>query len=108
FDGIYFDFWFGRMVCENTRHGCGGRFRMGTVLGSREMLAYASNRLRAKNPHAIIKANTNTLATALITSFVDMRLVGEGIDMDHMDPDSREWLFSSVRLGASTPLAWTG
>jgi len=108
FDGIYFDFWFGRMVCENTRHGCGGRFRMGTVLGSREMLAYASNRLRAKNPHAIIKANTNTLATALITSFVDMRLVGEGIDMDHMDPDSREWLFSSVRLGESTQLDWTG
>jgi len=35
FDGIYFDFWYGRIACENTRHGCGGRFRRGTVLGSR-------------------------------------------------------------------------
>jgi len=104
FDGIYFDFWYGRMVCENTRHGCGGRFRMGTVLGSREMLAYASNRLHAKNPHAIIKANTNTLATALITSFADIRVVGEDIGMNQMDSDSREWLFSSVRLGESTQL----
>lgn len=106
FDGIYFDFWFGRMVCENPRHGCGGRFRSGTVLGSREMLAYASNRLRAKNPHAIIKANTNTLATALITSFVDMRLVGEAIDAAGMDLHSREWLFSSVRLGEPTEFEW--
>jgi hypothetical protein len=106
FDGIYFDFWFGRMVCENARHGCGGRFRMATVLGSREMLAYASNRLRARNPHAIIKANTNTLATALITSFVDLRLVGEALDAGGMDRYSREWLFSSVRLGAPTEFLW--
>ncbi len=106
FDGIYFDFWFGRMVCENARHGCGGRFRAATVLGSREMLAYASNRLRAKDPHAIIKANTNTLATALITSFVDIRLVGEAIDMAGLDLPSREWLFSSVRLGQPTEFLW--
>ena len=106
FDGIYFDFWFGRMACENARHGCGGRFRSGTVLGSREMLAYASNRLKAKNPHAVIKANTNTLATALVTSFVDMRLVGEAIDAGAMDLYSREWLFSSVRLGEPTEFLW--
>ena len=106
FDGMYFDFWFGRMACENPRHGCGGRFRLATVLGSREMLAYAWNRLHAKNPHAIIKANTNTLATALITSFVDIRLVGEAIDMSGMDLHSREWLFSSVRLGEPTEFEW--
>ena len=106
FDGIYFDFWYGRMACENSRHGCGGRFRRGTVLGSREMLMYAYNRLKAKNPRAIIKANTNTLATALITSLVDIRLVGEAIDAAGMDEISRRWLHSSYRLGETTEFLW--
>jgi hypothetical protein len=106
FDGIYFDFWYGRMVCENARHGCGGRFRQATVLGSREMFVYAYNRLRAKNPHAIIKANTNTLATALITSLVDLRLVGESTDATKMDPSSRQWLYTSHRLGEPTEFLW--
>lgn len=106
FDGIYFDFWYGRMVCENTRHGCGGRFRKATVLGSREMLMYAYNRLKAKNPQAIIKANTNTLATALITSLVDLRLVGESTDATRMDPSSRQWLYTSYRLGEPTEFLW--
>ena len=106
FDGIYFDFWYGRMACENVRHGCGGRFRRGTVLGSREMLMYAYNRLKAKNPRAIIKANTNTLATALITSLVDIRLVGEAIDATGMDDASRRWLHCSYRLGETTEFLW--
>ena len=106
FDGIYFDFWYGRMACENTRHGCGGRFRRGTVLGSREMLMYAYNRLKAKDPKAIIKANTNTLATAMITSLVDIRLVGEAIDAAGMDDDSRRWLHCSYRLGETTEFLW--
>jgi hypothetical protein len=106
FDGIYFDFWYGRMACENTRHGCGGRFRRGTVLGSREMLMYAYNRLKAKNPRAIIKANTNTLATAMITSLVDIRLVGEAIDATGMDEASRRWLHCSYRLGETTEFLW--
>lgn len=106
FDGLYIDFWYGRMVCENTRHGCGGRFRRHTVLGSREMLTYAYNRVRAKNPHAILKANTNTLATALITSLVDIRLVGESTDITQMDAHSRQWLYSSYRLGEPTEFLW--
>ena len=106
FDGIYFDFWYGRMVCENARHGCGGRFRRATVLGSREMLMYAYNRLKAKDPHTIIKANTNTLATALITSLVDIRLVGESTDATKMDPASRQWLYTSYRLGEPTEFLW--
>jgi len=106
FDGIYFDFWYQRMVCENTRHGCGGRFRKATVLGAREMLMYAYNRLKAKNPHAIIKANTNMLATALITSMVDIRLVGESTDAAKMDPSSRQWLYTSHRLGEATEFLW--
>jgi hypothetical protein len=48
FDGIYFDFWYEQMVCENTRHGCGGHFRKATVLGAREMLMYAYTRLKAE------------------------------------------------------------
>ncbi len=106
FDGIYFDFWYGRMACENSRHGCGGRFRRGTVLGAREMLMYAYNRLKGKNPWAIIKANTNILATALITSLVDIRLVGEAMDATGMDEDSRRWLNSSFRLGETTEFLW--
>ncbi|MGH9844404.1 MAG: DUF6259 domain-containing protein, partial [Blastocatellia bacterium] len=66
FDGLYFDFWAARLVCENARHGCGGRFRRYTVAGARAMLAYAYNRLKAKNPRAIIKVNTNVLSTALL------------------------------------------
>jgi len=106
FDGIYFDFWYERMACENARHGCGGRFRKATVLGSREMLMYAYNRLKAKNPHAIIKANTNVLSTALITSLVDLRLVGESTDATSLDPSSRQWLYTSYRLGESTEFLW--
>ncbi|HSB16342.1 MAG TPA: DUF6259 domain-containing protein [Bryobacteraceae bacterium] len=106
FDGLYVDFWFGRMACENTRHGCGGHFRKATVLGSREMLAYAYNRIKAKNPRAILKANTNTLATSLITSVIDLRLVGEGTDVTRMDPNSRQWLYTSHRLGEPTEFLW--
>ena len=106
FDGLYFDFWYGKMVCENWRHGCGGRFRTYTVLGAREMMAYAYNLLRAKNPHAIIKANTNLLSTALLTSFIDLRLVGESRDITVLDPDSRRWLYSSYRLGEPTDILW--
>lgn len=106
FDGLYVDFWFGRMACENARHGCGGHFRKATVLGSREMLTYAYNRIKAKNPHAILKANTNTLATALITSVIDLRLVGEGTDVTRMDPYSRQWLYTSYRLGEPTEFLW--
>ena len=106
FDGIYFDFWYQRMVCENTRHGCGGRFRKATVLGSRDMFIYAHNLLKAKNPHAIIKANTNILATALITSLVDLRLVGESTDAAGMAPSKRQWLYTSYRLGEPTEILW--
>jgi hypothetical protein len=106
FDGLYFDFWYGKMVCENWRHGCGGRFRTYTILGAREMMAYAYNLLRAKNPHAIIKANTNLLSTALLTSFIDLRLVGESRDITALDPDSRRWLYSSYRLGEPTDILW--
>ncbi len=106
FDGIYFDFWYQRMVCENTRHGCGGRFRKATVLGSRDMLIYAHNLLKAKNPHAIIKSNTNILATALITSLVDIRLVGESTDATGLAPSKRQWLYTSYRLGEPTEILW--
>ncbi len=106
FDGLYIDFWYGRMVCENTRHGCGGRYRKHTVLGSRDMLTYAYNRIKAKDPRAILKANTNTLATALITSLAELRLVGESIDMTTLDSDSRQWLYSSYRLGEPTEFLW--
>jgi hypothetical protein len=106
FDVIYFDFWYERMACENTRHGCGGRFRKATVLGSREMLMYAYNRLKEKNQHAIIKANTNMLTTALITSLVDLRLVGESTNASKMDQFSRQWLYNSYRLGESTEFLW--
>ncbi len=106
FDGIYFDFWFGRMACENSRHGCGGRFRKATILGSRDMLTYAYNRLKTKNPHAIIKANTNLLASALVTSMVDLRLVGESTNAAQMDASSRQWLYTSYRLGEPTEFLW--
>ncbi|MCW5976544.1 MAG: hypothetical protein KIT09_00630 [Bryobacteraceae bacterium] len=106
FDGLYIDFWYGRMACENVRHGCGGRFRKHTVLGSRDMLTYAYNRVKAKKPDGIIKANTNTLATALVTSLVDIRLVGESIDITKLDPHSRQWLYSSYRLGEPTEFLW--
>ena len=106
FDGLYVDFWFGRLACENTRHGCGGRFRRHTILGAREMLVYAHNRIRAKNPHAILKANTNLLSTALLTSAIDLRLVGESTDITKLDSHTRQWLYSSYRLGEPTEILW--
>ena len=108
FDGLYIDFWFGRMVCENTRHGCGGRFRKFTALEHRDMLLHAYNRVKAKDPRAIIKANTNLLSTALLASGIELRLVGEGIDVTTMTPESRQWLYSSYRLGEPTEFLWAG
>ncbi|TMB54705.1 MAG: hypothetical protein E6J47_07770 [Chloroflexi bacterium] len=104
FDGIYVDFWSARLVCENARHGCGGRFRRYTVPGARAMLVHAYNRLKAKDPRAIIKVNTNTLSTSLLTSLMDLRLVGENTDAASLDPISRRWVFSSHHLGATTEL----
>jgi len=106
FDGLYIDFWSSRMVCENARHGCGGRFRKYTVLGVRDMLTYAYNRFKSKDPDAIIKSSTNLLVTALVTSLLDIRLVGESKDITQIDPHSRQWLYSSYRLGESTEFLW--
>lgn len=106
FDGIYIDFWSARLVCENTRHGCGGRFRRYTVMGARAMIAYACNRLKAKDPHAIIKVNTNVMSTTLLTSLTDLRVVGENTDAAALDEDTRRWVFSSQRLGAATEILW--
>jgi hypothetical protein len=106
FDGIYIDFWSARLVCENTRHGCGGRFRRYTVTGVRAMIAYAYNRLKAKDPHAIIKVNTNVMSTSLLTSLMDLRLVGENTDAASLDENTRRWVFSSHHLGATTEILW--
>ena len=105
FDGIYIDMWFGKMACENPAHGCNSRFRHISYLGLRDQLAHAYNRIKAKQPDAIIFNNTNVLPIAYITSLSDIRLVGEAMDIMDLDPLARMFLYFSHRLGSQT--AWS-
>jgi len=104
-DGVYFDMWYGKLDCENWRHGCGTRFRRITFPWLRDMLAHAYNSLHRKDPDGLIFHNLNVCNVSMISSFCDVRLVGEARDIAELDPVSRYGLYFSYRLGCQT--AWS-
>lgn len=102
FDGLYIDFWVGKMACTNPLHGCDCRYARYTLPGLREMAMHAFQRVKARS--GFILSNTNMCASALINNLVDIRLPGEwGNVEDTPDTVVRGYL-NSRRLGCNALL----
>ncbi|MFC2076908.1 hypothetical protein ACFLT7_07485 [candidate division KSB1 bacterium] len=104
-DGIYHDMWYGMLACENFKHGCDTRFRRIGFPWLRDMLAHSYNSIHRKDPDNLMFHNLNVCNIAMISSFCDIRLVGESRDITRLDPTSRYGLYNSYRLGSQT--AWS-
>lgn len=99
FDGLYIDFWVGKMACRNVLHGCGHRYPRHTLPGLRDMAWHAFRRVKEKGPQAFILCNTNLYAGALINSLVDIRLPGEWANVEETPEAIARGHLNSRRLG---------
>jgi hypothetical protein len=104
FDGLYIDFWVGKMACRNTRHGCGVKYPRFTLPGVREMAWHAFRRVREKGAGRFILANTNLFAGALVNNLVDVRLPGEWANIEETPPALVRSHLNSRRLGCNALL----
>ncbi len=85
-DGLYIDFWAGRLTCINGAHGCTGPHGRFNIAGLRELVAFARELLNQKRDEAIIVANTNILPLAMINNWIDVRLLGEWHNVEETEP----------------------
>lgn len=105
FDGIYCDFRFEKLTCENRAHGCGTNSARMTFSWVRDMLSYARRKIKTKNSEGILIANTNIQPMAMISGLVDARLVGEAQDLKKIGEMEANAFYNSHRLGINT-LMW--
>jgi len=103
FDGLYIDFWVGKMACRNTMHGCGIKYPRFTLPGVRDMAWHAFRRVKER-PERFILANTNLFAGALINNLVDIRLPGEWANIEETPPALIRGHLNSRRLGCNSLL----
>lgn len=104
FDGLYIDFWVGKMACRNHLHGCGIKYPRFTLPGVREMAWHAFRRVREKGPDRFILCNTNLFAGALINNLVDIRLPGEWAPIEETGEALARGHLNSRRLGCNALL----
>jgi len=104
FDGLYIDFWVGKMACRNTRHGCGIKYPRFTLPGLREMAWQAYLGVKAKGGDQFILSNTNLFAGALINNLVDIRLPGEWANIEETPEALTRGHLNSRRLGCNSLL----
>jgi len=104
FDGLYIDFWVGKMACRNLLHGCGSKYPRFTLPGIREMAWHAFRGVKAKGGHQFILANTNLFAGALINNLVDIRLPGEWANIEETPEELIRGHLNSRRLGCNALL----
>jgi len=104
FDGLYIDFWVGKMACRNLLHGCGHRYPRFTLPGVREMAWHAFRGVKAKGAGQFILANTNLFAGALINNLVDIRLPGEWANIEETPEELIRGHLNSRRLGCNALL----
>lgn len=98
-DGLYIDFWAGKLICSNARHGCaGGRYNAETAA---DMLEFARRSLIKKTGHSLIIANTNVLPLAMINNSLDVRLVGEGKNIETIPQSVLRAFYDPTRFGTS-------
>ena len=102
FDGIYCDFRFAKLICENRAHGCGTNSARMTFPWVRDMLSYARKKIKTKNADGILIANTNIQPMAMISALVDARLVGESRDLKKIGELEANAFYNSHRLGIHT------
>jgi hypothetical protein len=105
FDGLYCDFRFTKLVCENRAHGCGTNSARMTFPWVRDMLSFARKKIKIKNADGILIANTNIQPMAMISGLVDARLVGEAQDLKKIGEMEAKAFYNSHRLGINT-LMW--
>ncbi|OGG50105.1 MAG: hypothetical protein A3F84_02660 [Candidatus Handelsmanbacteria bacterium RIFCSPLOWO2_12_FULL_64_10] len=102
FDGLYIDFWVGKMACFNPRHGCNRRYGRYTLPGIRDMAMDAFRRVKAQGAGHFILSNTNLFAGAMINNFVDIRLPGEWGNIEETPPEVVRGYLNSRRLGCNS------
>jgi hypothetical protein len=104
FDGLYIDFWVGKLACRNVRHGCGRKYPRFTLSGLREMAWHAYRRVKEKGADKFILCNTNLFAGALINNLVDIRLPGEWANIEETPEVLTRGHLNSRRLGCNALL----
>lgn len=98
-DGLYIDFWAGKLLCSNARHGCaGGRYN---AVSAGEMLTFARDALVERMGQSLIIANTNILPLAMINHSIDVRLVGEGKNIEKTPEKVLRAFYDPLRFGTS-------
>ena len=104
FDGLYIDFWVGKMACNNPRHGCDRRYARYTLPGLRDMAMHAFRRVKAQGSDRFILSNTNMCAAAMINNLVDIRLPGEWGNIEETPSEVVRAYLNSRRLGCNALL----
>ena len=104
FDGLYIDFWVGKMACTNHRHGCGHRHGRFTLPGLRDMALHAFREVKARGDGQFILSNTNMCAAAMVNNLVDVRLPGEWGNIEETQPEVVRGYLNSRRLGCNSLL----
>lgn len=104
FDGLYIDFWAGKINCLNAGHGCSGPYGHFTIDGLRKMARIARGIVDTKTKNGIILANTNILPLAMINNWMDARLYGEWHNLEKTDPLTLRIYYNSHRYGTGNVL----
>ena len=104
FDGLYIDFWVGKMACTNPLHGCAHRYARYTLPGVREMAMHAFRQVKGQGSDHFILSNTNMCAGALINNLVDIRLPGEWGNIEETPSEVVRGYLNSRRLGCNSLL----
>ncbi len=104
FDGLYIDFWAGKINCYNTEHGCVGPYGRFTIEGLRKMARIAREIVDTKTENGLILSNTNILPLAMINNWMDARLYGEWHNLEETDPLSLRIYYNSHRFGTGNVL----
>lgn len=104
FDGLYIDFWAGKISCLNARHGCTGPYGRFTIEGLRRMARIAREMVDTKTRNGFILSNTNILPLAMINNWMDARLYGEWHNLEDTDPLALRIYYNSHRYGTGNVL----
>ena len=104
FDGLYIDFWAGKLNCYNAGHGCIGPYGRFTADGLRKMARIAREIVDTKTENGLILANTNILPLAMINNWMDARLYGEWGNLEETDPLTLRIYYNAHRYGTGNVL----